>query len=507
MVAPPPASKTRPPPMHAATALLVEVERLRAKVATGGDALFAAWTGLIEDTAFRPAARNLADYVALRQFDLAPLQAALSAHGLSSLGRSEGHVRATLAALHATLARIVGSATPPYPPAHHFTDGRLALERAQDRLFGPAPDGPTTRVMVTLPSEAADDEGTLIRHLVDAGMGCARINCAHDDPTIWRAMIRHVRAAERATGRTCRVLMDISGPKCRIDTVHGVDRLRLFRGDRFALVRTPHDADASDTVAATITFPDIVNQLVPGAEVWINDGHIGTRVVEQRPGRALLEVFSARGKGERLKPEKGVNFPGTALDIAPLTGKDLIDLDTVAEIADMVGFSFVQRVEDIRLLQDELSRRRPGLAPLPLVLKIETVLAVHNLPRLIVQAGGRGPVAVMIARGDLAVELGFARLSEIQEEIMWLCEAAHVPVVWATQVLDALVSDGAPTRAEATDAAMSQRAECVMLNKGPYVVEAVRFLFDVLQRMDRHQDKKSPRLGKLHAWASSEPDG
>jgi pyruvate kinase len=115
-------------------------------------------------------------------------------------------------------------------------------------------------------------------------------------------------------------------------------------------------------------------------------------------------------------------------------------------------------------------------------------------------AAGRRPLAVMIARGDLAVELGFARLSEIQEEILWLCEAAHVPVIWATQVLDSFVSDGAPTRAEATDAAMSQRAECVMLNKGPYLVEAITFLRDVLRRMDRHQSKKSARFGALQSW-------
>ena len=107
------------------------------------------------------------------------------------------------------------------------------------------------------------------------------------------------------------------------------------------------------------------------------------------------------------------------------------------------------------------------------MLKIETRLGVQNLPQLIVEAAGRRPLAVMIARGDLAVELGFGRMSEMQEEILWLCDAAHVPVIWATQVLDNFVSEGGPTRAEATDAAMSQRAECVMLNKGPYLVEAV----------------------------------
>ncbi len=137
-------------------------------------------------------------------------------------------------------------------------------------------------------------------------------------------------------------------------------------------------------------------------------------------------------------------------------------------------------------------------------MKIETPLAVRNLPRLIIQGIATGPVAVMIARGDLAVEIVFARLSEIQEEIMWLCEAAHVPVIWATQVLDSLVSDGMPSRAEATDAAMAQRAECVMLNKGPFLAEGIRFLADILLRMDRHHAKNTARLGPLHSWPLTE---
>lgn len=111
----------------------------------------------------------------------------------------------------------------------------------------------------------------------------------------------------------------------------------------------------------------------------------------------------------------------------------------------------------------------------------------------------------MIARGDLAVELGFERIGEVQENILWLCEAAHVPVIWATQVLAGMVEEGAPSRAEVTDAAMGQRAECVMLNKGPFIVEAVRFLDNVLRRMDRHQSKKSARLTPLELW--TEPQG
>ena len=148
------------------------------------------------------------------------------------------------------------------------------------------------------------------------------------------------------------------------------------------------------------------------------------------------------------------------------------------------------------------------LAPVDLVLvegykqerhpKIETRRAVHNLPELLLGTLGRASIGVMIARGDLAVEIGGERLAEIQEEILWLCEAAHVPVIWATQVLETLTKKGVISRPELTDAAMAERADCVMLNKGPHVVRAVRTLADILSRMQDHQHKKSARLRALH---------
>lgn len=483
--------------------LLVWVDRLRDEVLRGRDVIYDKWAGALGASRFRPAARNLAAYLALRQHDVSDFQPALAAYGVSSLGRSEAHVIASLDALCTTLSRIAGVTGRTYPPAGRMTAGLRGLLQEQTRFFGPDVIGASTRVMVTMPSEAATDR-ELVRSLIDAGMTCARINCAHDTPDDWRAMAALIRE-EAATARgACRILMDVGGPKCRVETVHAVDKVRLFNGDRIAVVKTLAGARPSDAVIVTITFPEILDSLALGREVWINDGRIGTRVVAASGDRVDLEVFAVRAKGERLRAEKGLNFPDTELHLDPLTGKDLQDLDVIAEIADSVGFSFVQRPEDIARLHAELRARRPGRPMVPLILKIETPAAVRNLPRLIVQAGAAGPVSVMIARGDLAVELGYARLSEIQEEIMWLCEAARVPVVWATQVLDSLVSDGIPSRAEATDAAMAQRAECVMLNKGPFVAQGVRFLADVLRRMDRHQAKKSARFGPLHSWPVSE---
>jgi len=480
-------------------ALLEELRRLRACVAQEAPELLAQWEANPTAGATAPSMLNLAHYIALRKRELYDLQVRLAAFGLSSLGRSEARTLAALDALIATLARLCGDDDAPYPEPAAMRAGEEALRLQCDAIFGPPRAGaPHTRIMATLPGEAATD-ADVVERLLAAGMDCARINCAHDDADAWAAMIAHIRRAETKTGRACRILMDVAGPKCRIEEVRAPEKLRLFRGDRFHLAATLSAAAASD-VAITPTFPRIIDQLGVGAEVWVNDGKIGARVIAAAPGVVELEVFSARQKGERLKAEKGLNFPTIDLDLSALTAKDFADLDFVARHADMIGYSFVQEPADVELLQDHLAARRGDAPPLPIVLKIETPLAVRNLPRLILQSAAHNPTAVMIARGDLAVELGFARLSEIQEEILWLCQAAHAPVVWATQVLDRFVSDGAPSRAETTDAAMAQRAECVMLNKGPYLAEGVAFLRDVLARMDRHHDKRFARYTQLNAW-------
>src|SRR5262249_21303737 len=132
-----------------------------------------------------------------------------------------------------------------------------------------------------------------------------------------------------------------------------------------------------------------------------------------------------------------------------------------------------------------------------MVLKIETQRGFENLPDLLLTAMRAPCCGVMIARGDLAVECGFERLAEVQEEILWICEAAHVPVIWARQVLDTLAKQELPSRPEIRDAAMGHRAECVMLNKGPHMVSAVGVLDDILRRMQAHQAKKRAMLREL----------
>lgn len=276
---------------------------------------------------------------------------------------------------------------------------------------------------------------------------------------------------------------------------------RIFRGECLLLTRDLPTTNNSTCFQANCTIPKVLDQLEVGASVWIDDGHIGAKVESITEEGVLLRIVHARFKGEKIGTNKGLNFPDTILRFSPLTQKDRQDLDFVATHADIIGYSFVQEPADIELLQRELQARLPANASIPgIIAKIETPLAVCNLPELIVQAAGKQPFGIMIARGDLAVEIGYQRLAEIQEEILWLCEAAHVPVIWATQVMENLVKHGIPSRAEITDAVMAERAECVMLNKGAYIAEAVTILDDVLIRMQAHQVKKTPQLRALHSW-------
>ena len=271
----------------------------------------------------------------------------------------------------------------------------------------------------------------------------------------------------------------------------------LAPGDSLVITRalTPgcasviDDNDQSVREPATIgcSLPEVFDHIAVGHRVLLDDGKFEGMVVEVALDRFRIEISRA-GRGQAaLRAEKGINLPDTPLNLPALTAKDIEDLEFVVQHADLVSLSFVHRAEDI----DELHRHldRLGASEVGVILKIENRAAFERLPELLMTAAKRKQIAVMVARGDLGVEIGFERLAEVQEEMLWLCEAAQVPVIWATQVLESLAKNGLPSRGEVTDAAMSIRAECVMLNKGPYIGHALRFLTDVSRRMTQHSQK------------------
>ncbi len=277
----------------------------------------------------------------------------------------------------------------------------------------------------------------------------------------------------------------------------------LAVGDHLLLTRNvlpgmAADPDHHQPARISCTIPSLVERLPPGQKVWIDDGKFGAEVVSQSPDGALLRIMVAKPGGDRLFPDRGLNFPGLPLDLPPLSDKDRTDLDVIVPLVDIIGFSFVESAAHMNALRDALSQRQA--THLGIIAKIETAQAFHRLPEILLAAIGRQPLGVMVARGDLAMEVGPERLTEVQEEILWLAEAAYLPVVWATQVLESLAKKGVISRPELTDAAMGERAECVMLNKGPFIGQAVRTLDDILTRMQGHQRKKFALMRALH-WS------
>ncbi|KIM11388.1 MAG: hypothetical protein KU37_07130 [Sulfuricurvum sp. PC08-66] len=235
-----------------------------------------------------------------------------------------------------------------------------------------------------------------------------------------------------------------------------------------------------------------------GQSLFIDDGKIGLVVLEVSENALLCEVVQAKKSGELLKEEKGINLPDAHLDIDAVTTEDVEHLLACIDFADMFGLSFCQTPKDVERLRTLLESN--GKSDTGIVAKIETRDAVANMPAILEALLACPKSGVMIARGDLAIEVGFRNLASVQERLLDICDAAHMPVIWATQVLESQMKTNLPSRAEVTDAAMAGRAECVMLNKGPFAIDTIDVLVHILHDMHDHFKKNRQLLTQERLW-------
>ncbi len=570
---------------------------------------------------------NLKQYLILRSKDQTKLQEKLFLLSLSSLGSSSAHVAGRVETLYEQISSSLTCSDIPQEEINCLGI-KEAIKLASTNsamLFGGKIKSKlskqTTAIMVTLPSNASDNDGKLIRELADSGVKAFRINSAHDSAEVWNSMAKVIANINesRDEDSKIKIFVDLAGPKIRTGRIRKVETpveigsnkapqdllvfyskdmitkpktkdaqtqkkepaqiviekeffqtlkegeqfkikdsnkkkvlvnvvkiyddyakceiekkvylnndskvsmstqkgkifgvqkriepIRLFKNDLIDI--TENDTlgrsaiyDENNTLLKPIlisgSFSGIIKYIDLGEKIFIDDGKIGLEVIQKNSNSIRCKVFLAKSKGTLLKEEKGINFPSTNVKIKALTKVDKINALSVMGFVDTFNLSFTQNAEDVLDLQNLLKKYER--TDIGIVAKIETNRAVVNMPEILEQLLKCEKSGVMIARGDLAIEVGFQKLAYIQEELLDICDAAHMPVIWATQVLESQMKNNLPSRAEITDAAMSSRAECVMLNKGAFAIDTIGVLIHILDDMHSIFKKNRQLLSKKTFW-------
>ncbi|MFZ1706004.1 MAG: pyruvate kinase [Saprospiraceae bacterium] len=458
-------------------------------------------------------AKNLFRYLMLRSFDLRKYHDSLSEIGISSIRTAEGYVLSNLFNVVKNL-RLIQQLPFEYntestPEMIGYKKSKKLLKKHSDNLFHVTKKINFTEIMVTLPNEAADDK-KMIRDMVINGMDIARINLSHGNKEIWRKMIAIIQEVREETSKKVKIYMDLSGPKIRTSDIQILGKkgkiknsIPIRTGDHIIITKNKtlgkksiynEENEQLKKAEISVTLDEIIDDANIGDLVLFDDGMIKSKVFAKT--EETLEIVITDFYKSKISAHKGINLPNTKLHLPALTKKDIEYLPFICKYADMVGYSFVRSGDDVDKLYAELDKNKAK--NIGIVFKIENQEAFENLPDILIAGMKRNKIGVMIARGDLAVEIGFERISEVQNEILWLCESAHIPVIWATQVLENLATSGIPTRAEISDAALGSQAECVMLNKGPHINDAIHVLKDILVRMKGHTYKKKNELRALN---------
>lgn len=335
-----------------------------------------------------------------------------------------------------------------------------------------------TRIVCTIgPSSATP---SVLKAMVVAGMDVARFNFSHSDADSHRRNADLVRAAAAAAGRTVALIGDLQGPKIRTGSLESA-LVRLTRGQKVALVAGRAEGGPGRPVEIAVSHRELVEALKPSDRVLVDDGQIELKVASANGARAECVVTRGGLLGER----KGITVPGRPLSLPAITDKDRDDIRLAVELGmDYLALSFVRHAGDVnqcRAALDELKSR------MPLIAKLEKVEAIRNAEAIMKVAD-----AVMVARGDLGVELKLGEVPAVQKDVIYRANRAGVPVITATEMLESMVTSNRPTRAEASDVANAiwDGTDAVMLSQetsvGAHPVDAVRAMARICLAAERH---------------------
>jgi pyruvate kinase len=317
----------------------------------------------------------------------------------------------------------------------------------------------------------AVDSFEKLKSLIEAGMNVARFNFSHGTHEEHEERYGRLRKASEETGRAVGVLADLQGPKIRLETFEG-GPVELKRGDEFTI--TTEDVAGDRSICGT-TYKGLPGDVAKGETILINDGNVSLQVLEVDGPRVRTMVI----EGGVISDHKGINLPGVAVNVPALSEKDVEDLEFALRLGcDMVALSFVRNahdVVDVHRVMDRVGRRVPVIA------KVEKPQAVENMDEVVAAFD-----AVMVARGDLAVEYPLEKVPMVQKQLIERCRRNAKPVIVATQMMESMIENSRPTRAEASDVANAilDGADAVMLSAessvGRYPIETVKTMSKIV---------------------------
>ncbi len=341
-----------------------------------------------------------------------------------------------------------------------------------------------TKIVCTLGPASSDKQ--IIRSMILAGMDVARLNFSHGTHDKHRRLIEYVREASAETGRTVSILQDLQGPKIRIGQVRNGSVL-LHKGARLVLTTEP--LEMGDQLRVHLDYPTLAQDVEVGRNILLDDGNIELSIVEVRDRDIVTEVVV----GGPLRSRKGVNLPHIQTSTPSLTDKDLADLEFGLEMGvDIVGLSFVRNAKDVLALR---RRVEPSSHRVSLVAKIEKPEAVDDVDGILLHADG-----IMVARGDLGIEMPMQRVPAAQKEIIRKCLAAARPVITATQMLESMIENPRPTRAEASDVANAvlDGSDALMLSgetaSGKYPIRTVEMMARIIEEAETYRENHRPNI-------------
>jgi pyruvate kinase len=317
----------------------------------------------------------------------------------------------------------------------------------------------------------AVDSFEQLKNLIDSGMNVARFNMSHGTHREHEERYHRLRKASEETGQAIGVLADLQGPKIRLETFAD-GPVELARGDQFTI--TVEDVPGDRTICGT-TYKGLPGDVAKGESILINDGNVCLQVTEVEGPRVHTIVI----EGGVVSDHKGINLPGVAVNVPALSEKDVEDLEFALRLGcDLVALSFVRDASDVRDVHEVMDRvgRR-----VPVIAKVEKPQAVENMEEVVLAFDG-----VMVARGDLAVEYPLEKVPLVQKRLIEMCRRNAKPVIVATQMMESMITNSRPTRAEASDVANAilDGADAVMLSAessvGQYPIETVKTMSKIV---------------------------